>query len=243
MHTKMRCEQVKKLLETMPKGGCEQTLRLVSDHLSRCEACRSLHAGWHKMEEVLTGSKLWLDEVARRSSISKSRIFAERATLAKRPPWRLRPVWAGAAALLLVIGVAAVFFLFDKGGHAPPTVRPPVTRIPAVTQAMAAESSSRTLLGVAEVLRRREAPSLGVPYTPRSLPRESFVPRFLRRCALESDARLGGIVQSKRDLSTPSVGPRQLFFPGLLQQSTLESDDTLGRILRSRINLTRREDT
>jgi hypothetical protein len=59
---------------------------------------------------------------------------------------------------------------------------------------------------------------------------------------LESDARLGKIVQSKISLIAPSAPRRESFFPRLLERSTTESNGTLGRILRSRVNLTRRQD-
>lgn len=244
MRGKNHCRKISKLLQTMPKGGCEETLCMVSDHLAKCEACGSLHADLQEMDELLIESRVWFDEVAREDRTSKSRIVTQSAPEAKRQAWRLRAVWAGAAAILLVIAGAAGLFLFDKGGRVPPTVHPPVAQAPLVTRAMAAASSSRTLLGVAEVvLRRREAPSLELPPAPRLLARESFTPPFLRQCAIESDAIFGGIVQSRIDLSTASAASPQPFRPQSLQQGTLESHDTLGRILRSRINLTRRQDT
>jgi hypothetical protein len=244
MRGKNRCRKMSKLLQTMPKGGCEETLRIVSDHLTECEECRRLHADLEEMDKVLNESEAWFEKVARETCISRSRIITQLSPSARRRAWRLRAVWVGAAAILLVIAGSAVLLRSDRGGLAPLTVHPPGTRMPTVTRAMAAASSSRTLLGVAEVLlRRREAPSLELPPAPRSLARESFTPPFLRQCAIESDARLGGIVQSRIDLSTASAASPQPFRPQSLQQGTLESHDTLGRILRSRINLTRREDT
>ena len=243
MRGKNRCRRISKLLQTMPKGGCEETLRSVSDHLSECEACRRLHADLEEMDEVLNEGKAWFEEVARETCISRSRIITQLAPSARRGAWHLRAVWAGAAAILLVVAGAAVLLRFDRGGHAPLTVHPPATRTPTVTRAMAAASSARTLLGVAEILTRREAPALELPPAPRSLAGESFTPPFLRQCAIESDARLGGIVQSRIDLSTASAASPQPFRPQSLQQGTLESHDTLGRMLRSRINLTRRQDT
>ncbi len=243
MNKRNRCRKVRKLITALPECKREQTLRLISEHLSECEACKSVHARLEKMEAILLRSKFQVNELARQSRMSQSRVIAQMAPLAKGRARRLRAVWAGAAALLLAIAGAALFFPFDRGDHVAPTVRPPVTRTPAVTLALAAESSSHTLRGVAEVLRRREAPSLGLPHVRPSLAPESFTPPFLRQCAIESDARLGGIVQSRIDLSTASAPPRQSLLPRPLQRATLESDDTLGRILRSRINLTRREDS
>jgi hypothetical protein len=240
MSGKNRCRKVSRLLQMMPKRGCEETLRMVFDHLSQCEACKGLHADLQEMDDLLIESKAWLDKLAHQSHISRSQIITQMGLLARRRARRLRAVWAGAAAFLLVIAGAALFFPFDKGGHAPLRAPAAATRTPAVTRAMAAASSSRTLLGVAEVLRRREAPSLELAPAPRLLVRKSLAPPFLRQCAFESDARLGRVVQSEIDLSTPSVPARESFLPPLLQQSTLESGDTLARILRSRVNLTRR---
>ena len=242
MTEKDRCRKVSRLLQTMPKGGCEETLRMVSDHLSECEVCKSLRADLQEMDEALIASEAWFDEVARESRISRSRIITQMAPLARRRAWRLRALWAGAAAILLVIAGAAVFLLFDKGGHVPTAVRPRVTQAPLVTRAMAAASSSRTLLRVADVVSRREAPSLGLLSMSQQPRRESFFPPFLRQCAIESDARVGGIVQSRVDLSTASAALRQSFVSTLREQSTRESDGTLGRILGSRINLTRRNE-
>ncbi len=201
MSEKNLCREVSKLLQTMPKGGCEKTLRIVSDHLSKCGECKRLLADLQEMDELLLESKAWFNEAARQTCISRSRIITQMAPLAKRRAWRLRAVWAGAAAILLTIAGAAVLFLFDKGGHAPPIARPPVTRAPAVTQTTAAEHASRTLLRVAAVLRRREAPSPGLPRAPGSVGRASFFPRLLQESTLGSDETLGRILMSRINLT------------------------------------------
>jgi hypothetical protein len=103
MAMKMRCQEVRKLIQTMPKGGCEQTFRQVSEHLSECEECRKLRADFRKIEEGLMARKLRLDHIASRTRISKGRVFTE---IAKTPQtkraWFLRPAWAGAVAFVLI---------------------------------------------------------------------------------------------------------------------------------------------
>ncbi len=243
MKKRKHCRRIQKLIPTVSESASERTRRMISEHLSECEACRALHARLQKLESILIRSKLQVGEMARQSRTSQSRIIVERTSLARKRAWCLRPVPAGVAATLLVIAGAVVFVLFNQGGRVPPMASPPITRTPTVTRAMASESSSRTLLGVAEILRRREAPSLGVPYAPPPIPRESFYPRLAHQSALESDTRLGEIVQSKISLIAPAAPRRESFFPRLLERSTAESNGTLGRILRSRVNLTRRQDT
>lgn len=242
MRKRKHCRRIRKLIPTVSESTAERTRRTISEHLSECEACRAFHARFQKLESILIRSRLQVGEMARQSRMRQSRVIVERTSLARKRAWCLRPVPAGVAAILLVMAGAVVFVLFNEGGRVPPTARRPLTRTPTVTRAMAAESASHTLLGMAEILRRSEAPSLGVPYAPPPLPRESFYPQLGHQSALESDARLGKIVQSKIALSTPSAPRRESLFPGLLERSIAESNGTLGRILRSRVNLTRRQD-
>jgi hypothetical protein len=242
MKKRKHCGRIRKLIPTLSESTSQRSRRVVSEHLSECEACRAFHARFQKLESILIRSKLQVGEMARQSRMRQSRVIVETTSLARKRAWCLRPVPAGVGAALLAIAGAVVFALFNEGSRVPSTARPPLTRTPMVTRAMAAERSSRTLLGVAEVLRRREAPSLGVPYTPPPLPGESFYPQLAHQFTLESDARLGKIVQSKISLIAPSAPRRESFFPRLLERSTTESNGTLGRILRSRVNLTRRQD-
>ena len=196
MAVKMRCQEVKKLLETMPKGGCEQTLHRVSDHLSECEACREICASWQKMEEVLIGSKLWLDKIALPTPMSETPILAQTVPQPSRQLLRLRPALAGAVVLLLAIASASALFLRGrdtKGRDGP--------GIPMTPKEMAAATSSQTLRELAEVLRRHETPSLELPYGPAAFTYEPFVPATLRQYTLEPEDTLRTIAVSKLNLT------------------------------------------
>ena len=155
----------------------------------------------------------------------------------------MRPIPAGVAAIVLIIAGTVLFLLLNGGGRVPSSPPSSISRTPTVTRATAAESLSQTLLGVAETLRRREAPSLGVPCVSLPLAPESFYyPRLVHQSALESDARLEQVVQTRVALMAPPVPTRESFFPGLLARPTAESNSTLAWIVRSKVNLTRRQD-
>ena len=201
MSEKMRCREAKKLIQSMPKGGCEETLRLVSEHLSECDACRSLHAGLRKMEQALTGRKDRLDEIAGRSPISKSRILAALGPLPAKRTWRLRPAWAGAAVLLLVVIAGAIALFRPKRGAETEVAATYDTPAPPITRAMAVAASSRTLRRLAEVAQRYEAPPPKLLSGPPASPRGPAVPRLLEKCLLESEKTLRAIAQSKTNLT------------------------------------------
>lgn len=201
MPKKMLCREVRKLIQKMPKGGCEETLRLVSEHLSECEGCRSFHAGLQKMEKLLSGRKLRLDELARQSPISKSRILEGIAPAPARRARRLRPVWAGAAAILLVaIAGAAALLLRDKGTE-PKVAVVFDTPTPPITRAMASAASDRTLMKLAELAERYEAPPPKLLSGPPASPRRPAVPRLLEKCSLQSEKTLRAIAQSRTNLT------------------------------------------
>jgi len=201
MAKKMRCREVRKLIQKMPKGGCEETLRLVSEHLSECEGCRGFHADLQKMEELLSKRKLRLTEIARHSPIRKSRIMAGIASLPKRRAWRLRPVWAGAAAILLVAIAGAAALLLREKGTEPKVTFVPDTPTPPITRAMAAAASSRTLMKLAEAAQRYEAPPPKLLSGPPASPGGPAVPRLLEKCLLESEKTLRAIAQSRTNLT------------------------------------------
>ncbi len=200
MAKKVPCEKVRKLLQRMPKGGDEKTLRLVSEHLSGCEACRGFHADLQKMEELLNGSRLRLDELARHSPISKSRVLEGIAPLPTRRAWRLRPMWAGAAAILLVVIAVAAALLLRERGSKPKVVIVHDSSKPAITRAMASAASTRTLMKLAEVAQRYEAPPPKLLSGPPASPGGPAVPRLLEKCLLESEKTLRAIAQSRTNL-------------------------------------------
>ncbi len=201
MAKKMRCREVRKLIQKMPKGGCEETLRLVSEHLSECEGCRGFHADLQKMEELLSKRKLRLGEIARHSPISKSRIMEGIAPVAARRAWRLRPVWAGAMVILLVVIAGAAALLLREKGTEPKVAVVFDRPTPPITRAMASAASDRTLRNLAEVAQRYEAPPPKLLSGPPASPRGPAVPRLLEKCLLESEKTLRAIAQSRTNLT------------------------------------------
>ena len=176
MAVKMRCRKVRKLLHTMPECDCEETLRVVSEHLSECEACGALHAGLQRMERAFLKSEFQADEMARRSRIARSPLLKKICTPAKRRAWRLRPVLAGAAVFLLAIGGTSALLL--RGGG----IKGPGNRGTAMTtKVTAAAAPSQTLEELAEVVYQYEAPSLELPYSPDILSGESFFPTTIQQ--------------------------------------------------------------
>jgi len=159
----------------MPKGGCQQTLRLVSHHLSECDACRSLCARWQKMEDLLIESKRWLDELTCHSAIDRSQLLTQRARpLTANRVRLLRPLWAAAAVLLLAIAGASALFLKGREFKGRDNLATPMTP-------MAAAASSQTVQELAEVLCRHEAPSPELPYAPAAFTHESFFTTSLQQ--------------------------------------------------------------
>jgi hypothetical protein len=191
---KMRCKHVRKLLQSMPKGGCQETLRQVSGHLSECESCRKWHAGVRRVEKLLEGRKARLDEIARHSRMSTAGILAGVPAPPAKRAWRFRPAWAGAVVLLLLAAGAVAFFLTGRGSKPKATVTHD-TPTPRITQATAAAASSRTLRDLAEVAQRYEAPPPKVFHAPPPFPREPYVPRLLEECRLKSTETLRAIAQ------------------------------------------------
>lgn len=198
MNKEMRCREVKKLILRFPEENDEKVFHLVSEHLSECEACRSLYTASQRVAKGLCEEKRRLAEIVSGSQAGRSRILAEIAESrpAKRA-WRLRPLWAGAAALLLLamVGVSAILFT-GRDGNGPDNVGSPMT-----TWSMAAAASSETVRELAEVLGRHEAPPLGLPYTPPPVPDEPLFPRLLQRCSRESQDTLKMIARSKTSLT------------------------------------------
>jgi predicted anti-sigma-YlaC factor YlaD len=196
----MRCREVEKLIQDMPKGGCEETLRLISDHLTECQACRDLLAVSQKAEEVFAARKVVLDEIAERDPVSRDPLLSGIEQQLARRAWRPRVAWAGAAAAVsLLLAVAAIFY-FGGNGQRPPAPTSPRTPSTPVTRAMAEKAASSVLEKLAEVEVRYEAPPprllAGPPEVPWQFPRS----RLYEQCSLASARTLVRIAESQTNL-------------------------------------------
>ena len=183
----------------MPEDEEEKTRRAISEHLSRCRACRELLAISRNLDEALAGERHLLDEIALHSRARRRGVLAEKALQPERRAWRWRPAWVGAAVLVLAIaGASAVYFL--TRGNGPPPGRPLVSA-PKVTRATAGAARSEALHDLAAAMCRHEAPPFEFPYTPPASAPDFLLPRLLQRCALESEETLAMMVESKANLT------------------------------------------
>ncbi len=172
MAVRMKCREVRRLIQIMPKGGCEETLSQIAAHLSECEECRELHADFRRIETGLEVRKLQLDAIAIRTPLRRTRGGTEITGAPQRKrSWFLRPAWAAAATFVLVAAGVAAFLLSGRGTKAPADAGAPMT-IRAMTEAV----PSATLEQLAEVLHRHEAPSSGLPYATDAFEHELFYP-------------------------------------------------------------------
>ena len=172
MALKATCREVRRLIQSMPKGDCEESLSQVAAHLSECEECRRLFANFQRIEQGLEARKLQLESIASRVEISRSRIWTEIAKIPHaRRAWFLRPAWAGAVAFLLLLAGAATLLLNERGIRSPGD--PGARTTPRV---MTEAAPSATLEQLAQVLRRHEAPSSGLPYALDAFEHEPFYP-------------------------------------------------------------------
>lgn len=185
----MQCQEVEKLIRTMPKGGNERTPRSLAEHLSECESCRRLHAGMQRLEGMLASSKVWLDEVARCFPLRDKRVLTEQPAPSKSRLRRLIPVWAGVAALILVTAGAPFLLLREEDIKAPDDLGTPMTT-------EAAATSSQILEELAEVLCRHKSPSLELPYSPAAFTYEPVFPQSFQQYTLEPEDTLGSIAES-----------------------------------------------
>jgi len=196
MNDKMSCREVKRIILSVSDDEGVRPSRSVSKHLSECQDCKSLYAASEKVDRVFAEEQLRLVTLASQSQTGKHGVFAE---ISSPPPrralWCLRPLWTGAAAILLAIAGASAFYLLKgRGDKGPDNVGTPMT-----TWSMAAAASSETVRELAEVVRRHEAPSPELPYTPPA--RDSFVPGLLQRTVMESEDTLSMILGSRTRLT------------------------------------------
>lgn len=206
MRDKKRCRIVRKLIQMMPKGGCEETLRQIADHLSECEACRRVHAEVQNMDEVLIPSTIRFDEAARRSESGKDRILTDiTESRQAKPIGRPRLAWASAGiAILAMAGGAALYFL--TVGKEQPAERL-LSFPPQVTHAMAVAARSEALHGLAETMSRHQAPSFELPYTPLTLAPEALFPQLRVESTQQSEQIVRMIVQPKTMSVQPETFP------------------------------------
>ncbi len=190
----MRCKEVRRILQSMTKGDCEETFRRVSEHLSQCEGCRNLKADIQKIERRLIARKFQLDGIASRVPMDRGQLLARVAAtpLTQRPRF-LRAAWAGAAAFALFLAVAAAFLLSGRDGKTRHLGTPMPTRV------TTGAAPSETLNELAKVLCRHEAPSPDVPYTPEAFGYEPFYPSI--RQYLEPEDTLRTVAQTTINLT------------------------------------------
>jgi hypothetical protein len=193
MTAEIRCNEVRKLLRTMPRGGSEETLRRISPHLSKCEGCREIHAGLRKIEEVLLERKRQLDGVASRAAMHKARILAELLRPgAMRKAWLRRPLWASVAALLFVVVAGSALLLTTRKLTGPDVSRPST---PMTADRATLALSSQTLNELAEVVARYEVASVGLPYAVEAVAHEPLFPASVQKY-IEPAGTLRGIAES-----------------------------------------------
>ena len=77
MAKEISCREVRRRIETQPKGRTGETHGLIAEHLRGCEACAALHARWRKIEQKLAENKRWLDKLAREAPLQRRPVFAE----------------------------------------------------------------------------------------------------------------------------------------------------------------------
>jgi len=202
MAEKMRCREVRKLIQTMPKGGCEETMGLISGHLAKCGVCRELLAVSQRVEETFAARKVVLDEIAERHPISEDSILAGIEQPSARRAWRPRIAWAGAAAIVALLFAVAAFhyYLGGNGDRAPVPVSPRISS-PPVTRTMAEAAASSILEKLAEVELRYEAPPPRLLSGPPEVFWEPPRSRLLEKCRLASARTLARKAESQTNLT------------------------------------------
>ncbi len=197
----MRCREVEKLIQSMPRGGDEETLRRISQHLSTCAACRELLAVSQKAEEVFATRRLFLDGIAKQDPISRDHVLSGIEEQPTGRVWRPRIAWAGAAAAVALLAAVAAIHFFGRNGEHPPAPVSPLSFSAPVTRAMAEEAASSVLERLAEVEVRYEAPPpkplAGPPEVPWEFPRS----RLHEQCSLASARTLARIAESQTNLT------------------------------------------
>jgi anti-sigma factor RsiW len=197
MANKISCREVRRRIETQPKGECEETADLIAEHLRGCEACAALNASWQRIEQNLTESKRWLDELASNTVLSSRPVLVEARKPARGRIPLLIPLGAGAVAALVLIVLGALSLFRPKEDTSPRRVEAPRIAIPTVSRQSAARASSQTLHQLVEVAYRYEAAPFTPPMPPQAIPATIDVPRLLQSSRSESQRILRIMAQSQ----------------------------------------------
>ncbi len=198
MDTSRPCRKVRQKILSPQEDPQQHAMDpFVTEHLSECEACRSLHSACLKLNSLLAEEKLRVGELSRPTPGKKRELLLHIAEgPPKQPTFRLRAAWAGAAvALLVTVSTAAFYLLRGGGGKDERGFGRPMT-----TWSRAMAASYKTFGDLAEVTRRHEAPALELPYTPPETSQQVPFPQLLEQCSVQSRNTLGSILQAKTNI-------------------------------------------
>jgi len=198
MVTRARCRRFRKLVRKLTVDGLTETPREVSEHLSECMACRGIHADLLRIEEVLAGTRPWLDDACRDVSSPGAIPLVETAPSTCGRLRVLHAAFAGAS-LLLIVAVAALLFRPNKETERRAPVSPE-PRALIVTREVASAASSCILHNLAEVELRHEAPPPRLPDRLRMLSTEPRLPRLLEKSLSDSERILIKMADSQTNL-------------------------------------------
>ncbi len=198
MVTRVRCRRVRKLVRKLAPDGLTETPREVSEHLLECMACRGIHADLLGMEEVLAGTRRWLDDACRDVSSPGAIPLVETAPSTRGQVCWLRAAFAGAS-LLLIVAVAALLFRPNKGTERRALVSPE-PRALIVTRDIASAASLCILHNLAEVELRHEAPPPRFPDRLRMLSTQPRLPRLLEKSLSDSERIVTKMADSRTNL-------------------------------------------
>lgn len=193
-----QCREVRRVILSLQDNVQGQAQTHIGGHLSKCQACANLYATSQKLTNLLVQEKLHTDLMSQHSLLTKRKILTITPwTSPKKPSIRPKTAWAAAATVLLVAVVAfALQFLKGKDGQNQQQFSTPTT-----TWSLAAAASVQTLGELTHVVRRHEAPSFELPYTPAETEQEPIFPQLLEQCTVQSRNTLGSILQSKANLT------------------------------------------
>jgi len=193
MAPEIRCREVGKLLQTMPKGSGEKIFSRISQHLSECEPCREIHASFTKVESALVARKRQLDDIASRTAIQRAGVPSKtaRSTVARKA-WLFRPAWASVAAFLAMVAAGSTLFLTTRQ---PPRQGDSHMSARLTPERPAPIVSSQTIKELAEVVCRHEVALSELPYAPEAVAHEPLFPSSVQKY-IEPAGTLRAIAES-----------------------------------------------